>query len=143
MCEKLEEAIISNREPKSSEFRGRTFDLDGGGPEPARLIAATDFGVWVWDSVNWRPLGEGLDRTFVLTTFNGSLVAAGQWIGMEDQAVVVRWNGNGWVQLGGSFAFSNSVPKVNDVTVFQGELRIHAHVQATMCSDNASWRRRN
>lgn len=97
----------------------RTFDLDGGGTQPARLIAATNSGVWVWDMVNWRQLGEGLDRVFVLTVFEGSLVAAGKWLGAANEAVVVRWNGNGWVQMGGVFT---GLPDIREFAVFQGEL---------------------
>jgi hypothetical protein len=98
-----------------------TFDLDAGGPEPARLIAATDHGVWVWDTVNWRPMGQGLGQVTALTIFNGSLVAAdNQFAG--DSSFVVRWAGNGWVQLGGAFTNSAGIPQMYALATFQGEL---------------------
>jgi hypothetical protein len=92
-----------------------TFDLDGGGPQPAQLIAAALDGVWVWDTVNWRPVGEGLGDASVLTVFNGSLVAGAKW--SPGNPVVVQWNGNGWVQMGEDFP-----GRVQDLAVFQGKL---------------------
>jgi hypothetical protein len=93
-----------------------TFDLDGGGPQPARLIAAGN-GVWVWDMVNWRRLGEGLADATALFNFNGTLVAAAQYPGAPPTYAIVRWNGNGWVQMGGVFN-----GEIRDFAIFQGQL---------------------
>ena len=80
-----------------------SFDLDGGGPMPAQLIAATTDGVWRWDGYNWRMVGQPIYNAKAFSVWNGSLVVAGL---VNDSTQpharsVFQWSGgNGWILLG-------------------------------------------
>lgn len=97
-----------------------SWDLDGEGPAPARLVAAGAFtGVGAvntnyiaeWDGITWRPLGEGVDAPiYALTTWDSDgagseprlLVAAGNFTsaGGESAGFVAAWDGDSWQLLG-------------------------------------------
>jgi hypothetical protein len=96
-----------------------SFDVDGGGPEPARLLAATESNVWKWNGVNWTVMSEDLANVDSFTIFNGSLVASA-YHEVALAHVVVRWNGNGWIVLGGTAGYFDDT--IHALAVFNGEL---------------------
>jgi hypothetical protein len=98
-------------------FASTTWDPDGGGPLPPRLViggSMTTIGgqdtssVAVFDGAQWFPMPlTGIP--FALTTWNGDLVAAGN-------SFVRRWNASTWDALG---TISGDVLAVQE---FNGEL---------------------
>jgi len=81
-----------------------TWDPDGAGPLPPRLVVGGNFlvagkvpspGVAAWDGSNWQAMGSGLGANEVvnsLTVHNDDLFLAA--------SRVMRWNGASWEMLG-------------------------------------------
>lgn len=90
-----------------------TFDLDGGGPDPERLVAGGAFttttGIddlaW-WDGAAWQELGGGTQNTvFALLPSGDDLLVGGFFNGVGggsgNAEHVARWTpGTGWSALG-------------------------------------------
>jgi hypothetical protein len=77
-----------------------TWDPDGAGPAPARLVVGGGFVVGAgveriatWDGSQWQPLPAPTSGVEALAVWNGQLVAA------SDDTVAV-WNGTAWQVLG-------------------------------------------
>ncbi len=89
-----------------------SFDFDGPGPNPARLVAAGGFtvvngvalnGIAWWNGSAWQPLGTGMNgEVDTLAEWNGELYAGGTFTtaGGVAAAGVARWTGSAWAPLG-------------------------------------------
>jgi hypothetical protein len=84
-----------------------TWDADGNGPEPARVVATSPLtGVAAWDGASWTPLqaSNPLLRAIALTSWDPDgdgpsvpqLFAGGDNISTGGGAA--RWNGSAWVR---------------------------------------------
>lgn len=140
-------------------FSSTTWDPDGAGPAPARLVVGGRFGVAGWlagssttpvlanniatfDGTSWAALGAGLEGSpqyamvRSLTTFNGSLYAGGAFAttGGSPLPGVARWTGSSWGALGGGLWSPDpgtGVPAifVHAMTTFNGELIVAGSFQ--------------
>lgn len=103
-----------------------TWDPDGDGPLPERLIAGGSFNatpggatvnrVAMWDGASWQPLGNGFVNgdTLALTVYDPDgagpqtprLVAGGNWITSGTTAVhyVAYWDGAAWQPFAAGFS---------------------------------------
>ncbi len=101
-----------------------TWDPDGAGPLPLRLVAggsslmagATFLGntypstqrVMTWDGSTWEPLGSGPgDGTSgsvdAVVEWNGQLIAGGSFSGPGGINSIARWDGTAWLPLASGF----------------------------------------
>lgn len=114
-----------------------TFDPDGFGPSPERLVVAgsstvsNSFSmVATWDGVAWEAFPSATDLggspsspfitgIYALTNWNGSLIAAGDFTAIGGVAAnrVARWNGSSWEPLGGGLP-----DRVNVLATYNGDL---------------------
>jgi hypothetical protein len=95
-----------------------TWDPDGAGPAPARLVVGGNFAqagnasascIAAYDPAtrSWSPLGSGTNgEVFALAVLpNGDLVAGGDFFvaGGQFASAIARWNGTTWSPLGAGF----------------------------------------
>ncbi len=110
------------------------FDLDGGGPDPERLIAGGGFGssgiddlAW-WDGSSWQELGNGTQNTvFALLPSGDDLLVGGFFTGVGGGAGnaehVARWTpGAGWSALGAGVSSDVGGVEVFALAEFGGDV---------------------
>ncbi len=133
-------------------FSSTTWDPDGAGPAPTRLVIGGRFAIAGWlagssttpvaanniatfDGTSWSALGAGLEGNpqyglvRSLATLNNTLYAGGLFAttGGAPLPGVARWTGSAWSALGGGLwgpDNGSGVPAVvvNAMTVFNGDL---------------------
>ncbi|MBD3401834.1 hypothetical protein GF420_02980 [candidate division GN15 bacterium] len=87
----------------------------------------TGHGILSWNGTSWSRLGNGVDyRIYALEVFNGDLYAAGDFdeVGETDANNIARWNGTSWSVLDDGLEDPGSNARVNDLTVFDGNLMV-------------------
>ena len=119
-------------------FASTMWDPDGAGPQPAKLVigggfatagnivanrvAVLDPGVWS----GWSALGSGMNGSVsALTTWNGSLVAAGSFTTADGTPAncIARWTGTAWEPLGSGVCCGGFSTFINTLAVLpSGEL---------------------
>lgn len=108
-----------------------SWDFDGAGPEPTKLIAAGSFvvagtrivnNIAAWDGTSWTPLGHGFNGSVsALAIFNGQLIAAGGFTfsGTQPCNRIARWDGATWQPLGTGLDSNASI-----LTLFNNRLYV-------------------
>lgn len=122
-----------------------TWDPDGAGPLPSRLVVGGRFEVagWptgvparnvaMWDGQTWSAMGAGLSGNpgfmgvNALAVYNGELYAGGAFTGSGAQPIVgvARWDGSAWRPLGSGISglpAGWNVISVQALEVYNGEL---------------------
>ncbi len=114
-------------------YAATTWDPDGAGPLPERLVVGGNFkgagdvisnNIAAWDGATWTQFGGGIGATthFVsaLTVYNGELIAGGEFFTSTPGGTannITRWDGASWQRLGNGMNFD-----VNALTVYNNEL---------------------
>jgi hypothetical protein len=120
-------------------FCSTVWDPDGAGPLPQRLVVgggkllggAQLLGgsvpslqcVMTWDGSTFEPLGtladDAFDSVSELFSWNGQLIAGGNFTNLNGPSHVARWDGASWQPLGSGFPVS-----VTALTVWNGNLAV-------------------
>jgi len=78
-----------------------------------------------WNGLTWQPLGSGISgQVYALTVYDGALIAGGKLsiAGGVTANAIARWNGSVWEPLGSGMGSPYGLERVDDLTVYNGEL---------------------
>jgi trimeric autotransporter adhesin len=109
-----------------------TWDADGDGPMPERLVVATTTfpgRVLAWDGRSWEPIGGDFNDVILsLSVFQGQLYCGGVFRRVEDRPCryVARWDGSQW------FAFAPVFQPQDGPGAWEG-------VNALLADDDRLW----